>query len=34
MEGLEHHVSMAYGDCRESLKKLAGIMGIPILPLT
>ncbi|MGD8660695.1 MAG: hypothetical protein PVH37_12215, partial [Desulfobacterales bacterium] len=30
-EGLEHHVSMAYGDCREGLKKLAGIMDIPIL---
>ncbi|MEX1349581.1 MAG: L-fucose/L-arabinose isomerase family protein [Desulfobacterales bacterium] len=34
MEGIEHHVSMTYGDCRESLKKLAGIMDIPILQLT
>jgi len=34
MEGLEHHVSMAYGDCGESLKKLAGMMDIPVLQLT
>jgi L-fucose isomerase-like protein len=33
MEGLEHHVSMAYGDCRESLKKLANMMDIPVLHL-
>ena len=33
MEGLEHHVSMAYGDCSESLKKLASMMDIPILHL-
>ena len=33
MEGLEHHVSMAYGDCSEGLKKLAAIMDIPILHL-
>jgi L-fucose isomerase-like protein len=34
MEGLEHHVSVAYGDCSQSLIKLAGIMDIPVLHLT
>ena len=33
MEGLEHHVSMTYGDCSDSLKKLAGMLDIPILHL-
>ena len=33
-EGLEHHVSMTYGDCSESLQKLAAMMDIPILELT
>ena len=33
-EGLEHHVSMAYGDCGESLKKMAGMLDIPVLQLT
>jgi L-fucose isomerase-like protein len=33
-EGLEHHISMAYGDCRESLKKLADMLDIPVFHLT
>ena len=33
-EGLEHHVSMAYGDCGASLKILADMMDIPVLRLT
>ena len=32
--GLEHHVSLAYGDCGESLSKWAEVMDIPVLPLT
>ena len=34
MEGLEHHVSIAYGDCSEGLKKLAGMMNISILHIS
>lgn len=32
-EGLEHHVSMTYGDCGESLQKLAAMMDIPTIQL-
>ena len=30
-EGLEHHISLTYGDFSEELKALAGIYGLPIL---
>ena len=33
-EGLEHHISITYGDYTESLIALAHQMNIPILPLT
>ena len=33
-QGLEHHVSLAYGDCGDSLKKMAGMLDIPVLQLT
>lgn len=33
-EGLEHHISMTYGDCRPALKKLANMLAIQVLEIT
>lgn len=33
-EGLEHHVSVAYGDHRAALRHLAGLLDVPVLELT
>nr|WHW29420.1 hypothetical protein [uncultured bacterium] len=31
--GLEHHMALAYGDHRELLRQVAGVMGLPVLEL-
>jgi L-fucose isomerase-like protein len=33
-EGLEHHISLAYGEHRPALRRLATLMKIPVLELT
>jgi L-fucose isomerase-like protein len=33
-QGLEHHFSITYGDCRRELAAVAEIVGLPVLPLT
>jgi len=33
-EGLEHHISVAYGEHRPALRRLAGMLGIEVLELT
>lgn len=33
-EGLEHHISLAYGDHRPALRHLAAMLDIPVLELT
>jgi L-fucose isomerase-like protein len=33
-QGLEHHFSITYGDCRRELAAVAGFVGLPVLPLT
>jgi L-fucose isomerase-like protein len=33
-EGLEHHVSMTYGECRPALRKLANMLDIQVLEIT
>jgi L-fucose isomerase-like protein len=32
--GLEHHSSLAYGDCRPVLRRVAGMLGLEVLELT
>ena len=33
-EGLEHHLSITYGDHVESLRALAKMLDLPVLPLS
>jgi L-fucose isomerase-like protein len=32
-EGLEHHISLTYGDYFEALIAFAGLIDLPVLPL-
>jgi L-fucose isomerase-like protein len=32
--GLDHHISLTYGDYTDELRALAGMLGLPVLELT